>query len=315
MIYPSFSKIRSFAAVAAHGSFRRASEHLHLSQPALSAHIRDLEETLGVPLFHRTTRSLRLTSDGERFLVRARRMIEEFEAGVVELQDQAKLQRGRIVVTCITTIACHVLPKVLATYCQRYPGIKVQVFDDPAPILLRRVADGTADIGIGPLSERAGDLQFQLITHDRFVAVFPHRHPLSHAPSVRLSELVKYPLLTLQPGTNVRAVLEQAFAKRGMAFEPAFEVRNHFTLSGMVEAGLGITILPSMAISMLSNPLLKTAVITNPGIARAVGIVQRRDHARAPLVDAFLQTLAETLGRAADGRKVRSTFLHAASGN
>jgi LysR family carnitine catabolism transcriptional activator len=195
MIYPSLSKIRSFSAVAAHGSLRKAAEQLNLSQPALSAHIRDLEETLGVPLFYRTTRSVRLTLDGERFLVRARRVIDELDSAVGELRDQATLQCGRVVVACVTTISCHVLPKVLATFCQRYPGITVQVLDDAAQVLAQRVSDRTADIGIGPFPERAGDLQFTSLAHDRFVAVLPQYHPLCRAPKVRLRELLKYPLL------------------------------------------------------------------------------------------------------------------------
>ena len=305
MIYPSLSKIRTFAAVAALGSFRAASEQLHLSQPALSAHIRDLEDALGVPLFHRTTRSVRLTSDGEGFLVRARRVIGELKSGIMELRDRATLHRGRVVVACVPTIACHALSKVLATFSQRYPEIDVQVVDDGAQALIRRVSDRTADIGIGPFPERADDLQFTSIAHDRFVAVFPQQHPLAGASKVRLKDLLGFPLLTLVSGTNVRAVLERAFEQQGLAFRPAFEVLNHYTLGGMVEAGLGVTALPSMALSMLSNPLLKTSMITNPAITRDVGIVQRRDHAHTPAVDAFLQALSESFGRRADPARTR----------
>src|SRR3954468_17118190 len=110
MIYPSLPKLRTFAAVAQNASFRKASEQLNLSQPALSAHIRDLEEALGLPLFHRTTRMVRLTADGERFLVRALRALDEIESGLLELRDQVELQRGRVIVVCVPMIACHVLP-------------------------------------------------------------------------------------------------------------------------------------------------------------------------------------------------------------
>jgi DNA-binding transcriptional LysR family regulator len=109
-------------------------------------------------------------------------------------------------------------------------------------------------------------------------------------------------------GTNVRSVLERVFEQRRMTFRPAYEVKNHFTLSGMVEAGLGVTLLPSMALSMLSNPLLKTVVITNPSITREVGIVQRRDYIRTPAVDAFLQTLAETFSRPIDNGHISNTI-------
>lgn len=294
MNYPPFAKIRTFAAIADLGSFRKAADQLHLSQPALSAHVRDLEQILGVPLFHRTTRSVRLTADGQRFLVRAQRAIDEIESGVLEVQDQVTLRRGRVVIACVPTIACHVLPKVLASFSRQYPGVELQVLDDVAQMLVRRVADRLADIGIGPRPDRSHDLRFTSITHDRFVAVFPQGHPLAKSPTVRLRELVDYPLLTLISGTNVRAVLESAFERNGLTFDPAFEVQNHYTLGGMVEADLGITVLPSMAFSMLSNPLLKTAVIARPAVIREVGIIQRRDQSMTPAMSAFLEILSQT---------------------
>ena len=147
----------------------------------------------------------------------------------MELRDRATLHRGRVVVACVPTIACHALSKVLATFSQRYPGIDVQVVDDGAQALIRRVSDRTADIGIGPFPERADDLQFTSIAHDRFVAVFPQQHPLAGASKVRLKDLLGFPLLTLVSGTNVRAVLERAFEQQGLAFRPAFEVLNYYT--------------------------------------------------------------------------------------
>lgn len=297
MIYPPLSKIRTFAAVASNGSFRKASEQLHLSQPALSTHIRDLEETLGIRLFHRTTRSLRLTAEGERFLARARRALDEIETGIIEMRDEATLQRGRVVVACVPTIACNVLPKVVAGFSRRYPGIQLQIFDEYAQTMIRRVATREADIGIGPPQEQSDDLQFSTKTHDRFVAVFPQNHPLAAASTVRLRDLLKFPVLALVSGTNVRTILEEAFRRRRIAFRPAFEVFNHYTLGGMVEAGLGVTMLPSMAFSMLSNPLLKTATIVEPVITREVGIIRRRDYTPTPAVKAFLDMLSEVFKR------------------
>ena len=105
MIYPSLTKLRSFVAVATHRSFRKASTQMNLSQPALSAHIRDLEEGLGCSLFHRTTRSVRLTSEGERLLGRVRQALYEIDTGLAELRDHVTLRRGRVMVACLPTFA------------------------------------------------------------------------------------------------------------------------------------------------------------------------------------------------------------------
>lgn len=105
-MYPNINKMRSFIAVAEHGSFRKAAETLNMSQPALSAHVRDLEDGIGVSLLSRTTRSVRLTREGEHFLVRSKRALYEIQSAVRELQDEAALRRGRITVACVPTIAC-----------------------------------------------------------------------------------------------------------------------------------------------------------------------------------------------------------------
>jgi DNA-binding transcriptional LysR family regulator len=295
MIYPNLIKIRSFLAVADHGGFRKAAENLNLSQPALSAHVRDLETALGVPLFHRTTRSVRLTNEGENFRVRAKRALDELEAGVLELQDQAALQRGRVVIACVPTLASYFLPPVLLTFGSKYPGIAVRILDENAQELYRRVLSREADFGIGPRPDREMDIAFQSIFHDRFVAVCSRNHPLASRREVRIKDLVRYPIFTLSHGANVRTILESAFARQGFTLEPAFELLNHYTMGGMVESGLGITALPSMAISMLSNPLLKTIRIIDPEVTREVGILHRRDQANSPAVDAFLEVLSQRL--------------------
>ena len=134
MNYPPLAKLRSFVAVANEGSFRKAAEQLHLSPPALSAHIRDLEDFFDLPLFHRTTRSVSLTDDGNRLLVRSRRLLEELEAGIRELKDHASLQRGRVIVTCMPTVASTLLADTIATFLKRYPSIEIRAFDEIAAL-------------------------------------------------------------------------------------------------------------------------------------------------------------------------------------
>jgi LysR family carnitine catabolism transcriptional activator len=294
MIYPSLVKLRTFAAVAQNASFRRASEQLHLSQPALSAHIRDLEEGLGVPLFHRTTRMVRLTADGERFLVRTLRALDEIDSGLLELRDHVALQRGTVTVACVPMIACHVLPKVIALFSSRHPLVKVQILDVVAQIMVQRVLGGEADVGVGPRPRFEHDLEFLAFVRDPFVAIFPAEHALAASSGVRLKDLVTFPLLALAQGTTVRSDLDRAFDEKGLTLRPAYEVFQQYTLGGMVEAGLGIALLPSMSLSMLNTPRLHAVPIVDPAIVREVGLIQRRDRAHGPSVRAFLEALADS---------------------
>ena len=171
-------RIRSFRAVAEHGGFRAAAEALGISQPTLSAHIAELEAELRVPLVARTTRQVRLTPMGERFLVHAKRALDELEHAALELRDQAALERGRVLLACTPTMVAHAVPTAIAAFRDRYPGIAVEVVDDNSGNVERRVLEGAADLGIGPKPDRPGGLSYQSLTSDRFVAVFPPRPDL-----------------------------------------------------------------------------------------------------------------------------------------
>lgn len=292
MIYPSIIKIRSFIAVAEHASFRKASEMLHLSQSAVSGHVGDLEALLGVPLLRRTTRSVRVTREGEYFLNRAKRALSELESVSLDLREEAVLRRGRVTVACIPTIASSILLTVLAVFSQRYAGIKVRVLDEMSTACADRVLSLEADFGIGPRPPENLELGFDTLVRDHFIAVFPNSHELAARTTVRIKDLAKYPLLVMAPHTNVnvRKVLDDAFAAIGQTLDPAYEPCHHYTLGAMVEAGLGVTALPSMSLSLLGHPRLKSARIVDPEIHREIGILRRRDTTFSPAAVEFLKT-------------------------
>ena len=302
MIYPPLSKLRTFVAVAQHKSFRKASEQLHLTQPALSLHIRDLEAALQVALFHRTTRSVTLTAEGERFLIRANRALEELELGVAELRDEALRLRGRIIISCLPTIAHIVLPKAISSFAKKYPHVDIQVFDEVNTLMLKRVLNREADFGIGPRPKHDEDLDFTPILSDPFVAVVANNHPLASRATVRLKALAKLPILTLAPGTNIRNHLDLVFVNEGLKLKPAYEASHRATLCGLAQAGLGVAILPMMVQSMMDAKSLASIRIIAPEITREFGIIQRRDQAHRPVVVTFVSALVRTL-HGAKGRR------------
>jgi LysR family transcriptional regulator, carnitine catabolism transcriptional activator len=301
VIYPSIRKIRSFVAVAENVSFRKASEVLHLSQPAISAHVRDLEALLGVPLLSRTTRSVRVTREGEHFLNRARRALSELESVSLELREEAALRRGHVTVSCIPTIAFSILPALLAEFSRRYDGIRVSVLDEPSTAGARRVLSLEADLGIGPRPAESPELSFDTLVRDDFIAVFPSNHELASRRTVRIRDLAKYPFLTLAPNTNVREVLDAAFAAAGQTLEPLYAPCHPYTIGAMVEAGLGVTALPSMSLSLLGHRRLKSVRIVDPGIHREIGILQRRDSTLSPAAAEFLKTTRAVFAASAPG--------------
>ncbi len=313
-MYPSLTKIRSFIAVAEHLSFRRASEDLLLSQPALSTHVSDLESELGVVLLSRTTRSIRLTAAGGHFLIRAKRIVSELQSAVLELKDQAELRRGRVTVACLPTIASSSLPAVLARFARNHPGVQVEVLDEVADVLYQRVLSGQADVGLGPSQPHKQDLEFLPMVDDHFRAVFPSDHPFAGRKTVKLAELVKYPFLTLASHTNVRSILDRAFEDSGHPVDPKYVFCHHYTLGGMVEAGLGITALPSMSLSILGHPRLMSARIVDPSVTRVIGVLRRRNDTLSPAATAFLAAVWEVFRKVSPRRKPSTAGILSRSG-
>jgi LysR family transcriptional regulator, carnitine catabolism transcriptional activator len=214
MIYPTISQLRAFAAVAELGSFRKAANQLNLSQPALSNQIRDLEKTVRISLFHRTTRSVRLTEDGERFLGRVRCVLDELESGLREVHDQAAIKGGRVIVACLATLACSALPKVIASFVKTQPGVEIQVIDDFAIPLVQRVLDREADFGLGGQPAPNDDVLFTSVFEDSLVAIVPADHAIAAHPVVRLKDLVNYPLLTFPAGPTYTHILSEFLTSR-----------------------------------------------------------------------------------------------------
>jgi len=309
LMYPSITTLRCFVAVAENASFRRASEILHLSQPSVSAHIRSLEEQFGVPLLNRTTRSVRLTPAGERFLARAKSVMFELSAVVEDVKDITEFRRGRVIVACVPTIASSSLPEVIARFMKSYPGIEVQILDDISEVLYHRVLEHQADFAIGPAPASKWALTFSPLVRDHFIAVFPRGHKFAKRKSIRLAELTKLPFLTLPRPTNVRILIDQAAFSSGIELTPAYEVGHHYTLGAMVAAGLGFTALPSMSLSLLGQMGLVGVKIVNPQVYRAIGIIRRTDEKSTPAAEAFLSILSETMAMHA-GRTVRQSARH-----
>lgn len=288
MINPSLRHILTFVCLAETQSFRRAAERLHLSQPAVSAHIRDLEREFGVPLVHRTTRQVSLTAEGLAFAARARRALDELDMASQDLRDVAAVHRGRVVVACIVPMMAVVLPAVVRRIMQDYPTLDVQIMDVLSGQVLQLVTRGDADFGIGPRPP-TGDLAFELLHRDRYVAIVPQGHPLVGRDAITLDDLADYPLIAMRRDANARQVLDQAVQRRRQPLRPRFEVLHLFSVGRMVGAGLGVAVLPQSALPIVRSSRIATVDIRSPRIFRDIGLITRRGYRYSPAAKTFLE--------------------------
>ena len=292
MINPSLRHVMTFVCLAETQSFRRAAERLRLSQPAVSAHIRDLERQFGVPLVHRTTRHVSLTAEGEAFAARAKRALEELDMASQDLRDVAAVHRGRVVVACIPPMMATLASNVLRRIGQDHPGLDVQIFDVLSGEVVQLVARGDADFGIGPRPTDTS-LKFALLQRDYYVAVVPQGHALAGRNAIALNDMTAYPLVAMRRDANARQVFDQATRRRRQPLRARFEVRHIFSIGRMVEAGLGVAVLPRSALPVIAGSRIVTIDIRSPRIFREIGLITRREYQYSPAANTFVAMLKQ----------------------
>ncbi len=280
--------LQTFMLVAKHSSFRQAADHANRSQSAVSAQIKELETQLGVALFHRTTRRVRLSLDGERLLGSARRALQDVGATLRQIQDAADVNRGRVSLACSPLIATRRLGSVLAAFERDCPNLRINVRELPSFELLEAVSSGSVDFAVGPVMQ-AGDLHYEHILDDDLYAMVPKRLMPDPRPDLPLRELAAMPLLLPQPGTIMRSFLHEVLAAHSLVLNTKHQFTLGQSLISMAEAGLGVAILPEYGLPAQRSKDVRIVRIVEPRLSRQVAIISLRG-----------QTLSPTAARLAD---------------
>jgi LysR family transcriptional regulator, hydrogen peroxide-inducible genes activator len=239
-------QLRYFLAVARHLSFTRAAESLPLSQPSLTNQIRKLERELGVELFERTTRRVRLTAAGEDFVGAAQQILNLVETAELEMHEFSGLKRGRVLLGTIPTVGAFSLPPLLASFHRDFPGIELAIQEGGSDVLLQLLLEESIDLAIITAAEAhpSGALERQCLLLDEMVVLLPAGHRLADRAAVALADLKEEQFVLFKPGYGLRRVVQDACAAAGFQPTIAFETSQRETIYGMVQEGLGITLLP-----------------------------------------------------------------------
>lgn len=272
----SLQQLRAFLAVAETGSFVAASGRLGLSQPALSLAVKALEDEVGGRLFDRTSRRVALTSEGRQFRPAAARLVEDWHAAFDDIRSLFRMERGRVSLAVLPSVALGLLPQVAAGFTERYPNIDIEVFDVIAERAAELVRNGRADFGcsVEPV-ERAG-LDFEPLLDERFLVVHPPGHPLDGAGPIAAAALADFPFIGLSRASSVRRALDVALAPGGRRIRPLFEVEQLSTAATLVASGRGLTAVPASCMALMRLHGLVGTPLAEPGISRVVGLLRRR---------------------------------------
>lgn len=282
-------QLRYFCAVADSGSFSRAAEQSHVSQPSLSQQILKLEDELGARLFDRLGRSVRLTDVGKTFLPRARAVLRELEAARGDVVERKGSVGGTICVGVIPTIAPYFLPAQLTFLSRRFPQASLSVVEEITPALLERLRASVVDVAILALPIRGHEFEtFPLLTEHLFAAL-PKGHKYSKRSSVALKDLREEPFLLLRDGHCFRDTAVEACDRARLHPRIVFESGQFSSILGMVGAGMGVSIVPAMAVEKRSG--CRFVRIADEEALRIIGAAVLRGRTLTLLQRAFLARL------------------------
>ena len=239
--------LEAFAAVAELSSFRAAAEAVNISQPAFSRRIQKLEDALGVKLLDRTTRRVTLTAVGREFAQKATHWLNDLDSMLVGVGDISAFRQGEVTIACVPSAAYYFLPAVVKSYNEQFPRIRVRIHDESANDVLVAVAHGEADFGINFVGSQEADIEFHRILVERFVAACRRDHPLAKRKKVTWRDLADHPFISVGKTSGNRVLLDLALAGTDIRLAPVYEARHVTTLLGLVEAGLGVAAVPSLA--------------------------------------------------------------------
>jgi DNA-binding transcriptional LysR family regulator len=241
--------LRVFARVAESGGFTRAAQALHLSQPAVSKAVRELERQTGVPLFERAGRATRLTAAGEALFARARELFAVEQSAEEELRALRGLNGGVLRVGASTTVATYLLFPYLARFRRANPGVELRVASANTRAIARALLERRLDIALVEGPVRHSRIEVVPWREDELVVIVPPDHRLATRRSIQLQELAGEPLIVREPGSGTRKVAERALAAHDVAPQVTLQLGSTEAIKQAVAAGLGLAFVSRVAVS------------------------------------------------------------------
>lgn len=291
----SVRELRAFVAICHHGSMAAAAQALALTAPAVSVLLRELEHKLGVRLFDRSTRSLRLSAAGREAQIFAERILKQLGDLHTSMEDVAAGRSGALRIAATSSLAQTLVVPVMARFAAAHPQVRIELNDCAPNQFEELILNGQVDMGIGVMERSDADLQALTLCKDRLQVVAAAPWILPGARQMGWQQLASLPLITLRPGYGIRASLDQAAAQAQVQLQVAYEVSLLGTALAMVEQGLGVAVLPQSLLHLARHEVLQMRTLVKPAITREISLVTRRDLSAAAPLSAFAQMARQHL--------------------
>jgi DNA-binding transcriptional LysR family regulator len=290
-------QLRVFIEVARLQSFSRAGDEIGLTQSAVSRCVRELESEIGLKLIDRTTREVQLTDVGGNLVSSVSRLLSDLDDALREIREIGEQRRGRVVVAASPTVACRLMPRVVASCVQQFPYVTLGLRDDVQSDVVRKVKSGEVDFGviIGPFSD--DDLLSETLMTDSFCIVSRDDHRLAARKQVTWKDLDGEQLVMLDYASGSRPIIDAVMQAQDVNATVVQELGHSATVFGLVEAGVGISVLPWLALPLPAGASLVARPLV-PRAERRVELVRRRDRSLSPAAEAVWNLIRQSPGRA-----------------
>ena len=285
--------IQAFVAIAEHGNFGRAADAIHITQTGLTRRLQNLEAFLGVKLVERTTRSMALTPIGRDFLPRARRLLNELGTALVEIRETGKALRGDVSIACVPTVGVQYLPRIIQRYAALHPNNRIKILDHASFRVAEAVLRREAEFGITLLGSHDPELVSVPLLKDRFVLVCRDDHALAAKKKLAWKDLQPYPLIFSGMESGNRQLLDVALAKSEVRLNSFYEVQRSSTEVGLVAAGVGVAVVPELAMQKGAYPKLRVIALVGPVISRSLVLLSRKSAYLTPAAQALYDLIRD----------------------
>lgn len=287
-------QLKYFIEVARREHVTKAAENLLVAQSAVSKQIANLEDELEVSLFIREGRNVRLTPIGRIFLERVEKALAELDLAVQEVREFMDPDRGEIQIGFPHSLAAYTLPLVVSAFRQEHPNVTFQLLQGTYAHLLKDIIQGEIDLAlVSPVPTNHPEVDGHVLFTEDIYAILPPQHPLAHNTSIRLIQLEHDPFVVFRPGFTMRKLTMDACQEAGFVPKIAFEGEETDTIRGLVAAGLGVGLLPAVALKE-TGPINPAYVpISEPKITRTVGYITSKHRKLRPAEKVFQRFLWE----------------------
>lgn len=263
MRHSTLRQLEVFAAIARLGSFTRAAEELHLTQPTVSMQIKKLTEAVGLPLYEQVGKKIYLTDAGRALREFTRELLDHFARFEMTLADMKGLKQGALRLAVVTT-AKYFAPRLLGPFCQQYPGIEVSLKVSNRERLLERLAGNEDDLYILGQPPQDMDVRAEPFLENPLVVLAPAAHPLVGHKRIPLARLAEEPFLVREIGSGTRAATERLFGESGLTLKIRMELGSNEAIKQAIVGGLGISVLSRHTLA-LDAPMGQLAILDVEG--------------------------------------------------